>query len=207
MIRAILLSLCTLLMLQSSLSAQRRQTQPRLVVLISLDQFPYEYLPRFAPYFGGGGFRRLVDSGAVFANASYKHAMNETGPGHAVLLSGCYGDRNGIVMNTWYDRIRHKSVYCVEDNSVTLIGAPGKGSSPRNFVGATFGDELRLSTGFKSKVISISNKDRAAILMGGRLANAAGLVVVPGVESSVVAREVGRAGLGPRLGPDVRGLE
>jgi predicted AlkP superfamily pyrophosphatase or phosphodiesterase len=147
--------------------------RPHLVVVISLDQFPFEYLLRFEPHFGKGGFRRFLDKGAVFANASYKHAMNETGPGHAVILSGSYGNRNGIVMNTWFDRTTRKVVYCVDDPGVTIVGSSGRGRSPRNFVGSTFGDQLRLATGFTSKVISISNKDRAAILMGGRLADAA----------------------------------
>jgi predicted AlkP superfamily pyrophosphatase or phosphodiesterase len=40
-------------------------------------------------------------------------------------------------------------------------------------VGSTLGDELRLQSGFRSKVIAVSHKDRAAILMAGRLANAA----------------------------------
>lgn len=144
---------------------------PRLVVVISLDQFPFEYLTRFAPYFGKDGFLRLSRGGANFINASYKHASNLTGPGHAVILSGAYGNQNGIIANSWYDLQTRSTVYCVDDKSVTMVGAPGKGRSPANFIGATYGDELRLHNGFRSKVISVSHKDRAAILLGGKLAN------------------------------------
>jgi predicted AlkP superfamily pyrophosphatase or phosphodiesterase len=146
---------------------------PRLVVVISLDQFPYEYLTRFAPYFAKGGFLRLAGQGASFVNASYKHAVNLTGPGHAVILSGAYGDQNGIIANNWYDPTTQSTVYCVEDKSVTMTGALGKGRSPANLISATYGDQLRLHTGFQSKVISVSHKDRAAILLGVKLANGA----------------------------------
>jgi predicted AlkP superfamily pyrophosphatase or phosphodiesterase len=148
-------------------------TAPRLIVVISVDQFRYDYLTRFAPYLGEGGFRRLSANGASFTNASYKHAFNMTGPGHAAILTGTYGNLNGIITNSWYDRERGASVYCAEDRDVHSIGYEGKGRSPANLIAPTFGDELRLDTGFKGKVVSVSNKDRVAIFMGGKLAHAA----------------------------------
>jgi hypothetical protein len=145
-------------------------TQPRLVVVIVLDQFPHEYLTRFQGHFGPSGFRYLLD-GAVFASATYKHANTSTGPGHAVILSGTYGRTNGIVNNSWYDRAERRKVYCVEDRAVRLIGSNDEGRSPVNFIGLTYGDMLRINTAFRAKVVSISNKDRAAILLGGKYAN------------------------------------
>ena len=147
--------------------------RPKLVVVISLDQFRFDYLTRFHPYFGQGGFNYLMKNGANFINAEYKHAFNMTGPGHAVILTGCYGSQNGIITNNWYDQQSHRNVYCVSDSTVSIVGGIGNGRSPANLIAPTVGDELRLHTGFISKVISVSNKDRAAILMGGKLANAA----------------------------------
>lgn len=147
--------------------------EPRLVVVISLDQFRSDYITRWRQYFGKGGFNYLLQSGATFTNAAYTHAVNTTGPGHAAMLSASYGNVNGIIANDWYDRSLNKSVYCVEDRGVAIVGSGGAGRSPRNFLGSTFGDELRLKTGFRAKVLSLSNKDRAAILMGGKLANGA----------------------------------
>jgi predicted AlkP superfamily pyrophosphatase or phosphodiesterase len=94
-----------------------------------------------------------------------------TGPGHAVILSGTYGYQNGIFANNWFDLATKKDIYCVADNSVSLVGVQGEGRSPANFTGSTFGDELRIQSGFTSRVVSVSNKDRAAILLGGKLAN------------------------------------
>ncbi|MBP1657742.1 MAG: Alkaline phosphatase [Bacteroidetes bacterium] len=145
-------------------------THPRLVVVITLDQFPHEYLARFEKHFGPGGFRYMMN-GAVFTNATYKHASTSTGPGHAVILSGTYARSNGIVTNSWYDRSQRRRVYCVEDRSAQLLGSSGEGRSPANFTGLTYGDMLRINTAFRSKVISLSNKDRAAVLPGGKFAN------------------------------------
>ena len=145
---------------------------PRLVVVISLDQFRYDYLTKFQPYFGGDGFQRLMENGANFSNAVYKHAFNMTAPGHAVILTGAYGNQNGIVANSWFDQATGKTVYCVAD-TMSMLGSSGPGRSPANLIAPTFGDQLRLHTGFIGKVVSLSHKDRSAILMGGKLANGA----------------------------------
>ena len=148
-------------------------TQPDLVVVISLDQFRYEYLTRFGTYFGTGGFRYLMENGANLANATYKHALTATGPGHAVILTGTYASMNGIVSNSWYDRTTKRNVYCVQDLSCRIVGGSGDGVSPANILVTTVGDELKLHHGFRPKVISLSSKDRAAIALGGKFADVA----------------------------------
>lgn len=144
-------------------------SSPKLIVVISLDQFRHDYIARFRPFFGKGGMNYFLENGANFTNASFKHAINTTGPGHAAMLSGTYGNANGIIGNDWYDRDARRWKYCVEDRSVSLVGSQGEGRSPRNFIGSTLGDELRLKYGFNAKVISVSNKDRSAILMAGKM--------------------------------------
>lgn len=170
-VSATLLLALTLGVTTTTVSAPAPATQPRLVVVITLDQFPYDYIARYQQFYGQGGFRYLLDGGAVFTNASYKHANTSTGPGHAVILSGTYARTNGISRNSWYDRNLGRSVYCVEDRSVEVLGAKAEGRSPANYKTYTYGDMLRIGTAFKAKSIAISNKDRAAVLPGGKLAN------------------------------------
>ena len=57
--------------------------------------------------------------------------------------------------------------------SMTVAAKPAIGSSPRNLLASTIGDELRLSTGGVAEVWGISLKDRAAILPAGAAANGA----------------------------------
>ncbi len=152
--------------------------RPKLVLVLVIDQFRYDYLMRFRPYFVQGGFNRLLEGGAVFTDCRFDYATTMTGPGHATLLTGAYPDAHGIIENNWYDRDRQREVYCVEDLSTRLVASREKASaspgySPRNLTASTLGDELRLATDFRSKAVSISLKDRAAVLMGGHDPSAA----------------------------------
>src|SRR3954453_3561007 len=74
---------------------------PDLIVVISVDQFRYEYLTRFAPYLSEAGFNRAVKHGANFTRALYPYAVTYTGPGHAAIGTGYVPARSGIVANTW----------------------------------------------------------------------------------------------------------
>lgn len=160
-----------LLLLAAALLCTLASAAPRLIVVVVLDQFRYDYLVRFGDQLGEGGLRRLLNKGANFTSATYRHANNVTAAGHAVLLSGCYGWANGIVSNNWFDRASGRGVYCVADPSVQPVGGGREGRSPVNMVVGTFGDQLRVHTGFRGKVVSVSHKDRSAVLMGGQMPN------------------------------------
>ncbi len=152
--------------------------RPKLVLILVIDQFRYDYLVRFRQAFGEGGFNRLLKGGANYANCRYDYATTETGPGHASLFTGAYGNLHGIISNSWYDREHHQPMYCVEDPTTRIVGEPAgavlpMSVSPRNLLGSTLGDELRVASNFQSRVVAISLKDRSAILPGGHTANAA----------------------------------
>jgi predicted AlkP superfamily pyrophosphatase or phosphodiesterase len=155
----------------SSPDAASLTARPRLVLVLSIDQMRYDYLVRFAPLFKGG-LRTLLDQGAVFTNARYRHACTETGPGHSVILSGRSPNHSGIVANSWYDGVSRTSVNVVDDPVQAPLGGEGRAASPANFIGFTLGDVLK-KTSPSSRVVGVSLKDRAAILMAGRRADAA----------------------------------
>lgn len=130
---------------------------PSLVVLITVDQLRGDYLDRFGSQLSGG-LGRLARGGAWFSNAHQDHAITETAPGHASLLSGRFPRSTGIMAN----RI---GVY---DEAAPMIGATGPGgASPHRFQGTTLVDWLRVRDS-RSRALSVSMKDRAAILPVGR---------------------------------------
>ncbi len=153
--------------------AQVPPTRPKLVVVISIDQFRADYLRRFVRYFGPGGFNLLLKRGANFTEAHYRHSVTQTCPGHAVILTGSYADRNGVIANTWYDSAAHKPQYCAADSAAKLIGVASEGRSPKNLLVSTVGDELKTATNGRSRVITVAGKDRSAIMLGGHQADAA----------------------------------
>lgn len=159
---------------------------PPLVVVITVDQFRADYLARFREHFAPGGLRRLLEQGVQFVDCRYRHAVTKTAAGHAVVLTGVHANLHGIINNAWIDRDTLRKVNCVDDSGVQILGRaedrgaarrPGTtaaiGASPRRLLASTVGDELKLTRGGRSKVIGLSSKDRSAILLAGKLADAA----------------------------------
>jgi predicted AlkP superfamily pyrophosphatase or phosphodiesterase len=162
-----------LLLLGNVVAAQSPPQRPKLVVVIVVDQLRADYLPRFRTRFVNRGFNLMLRRGAGFSDARHLHAATLTCPGHAAVLAGSHPDVNGIIANVWYDAATDRAVYCAADTSVTLVGAETEGRSPRNLVGSTVGDELKLATGGRGKVVAIAGKDRSAIMLGGHRADGA----------------------------------
>src|SRR5208282_629248 len=155
--------------------AQPAGPSPRLVVVLVIDQFRSDFLDLYRGEFGDGGFVRLMREGAVFRECFYPYAITETGPGHATLATGTTPDRHGITANDWFSPSLGKTVYALLDESSPVVGGtPGQTPvSPRNLIGTTLSDEMRLATFGKSRVFGVALKDRAAILSTGHGANAA----------------------------------
>lgn len=130
--------------------------QPRLVVVIVVDQLRPDYLDRYRPQLQGG-FAMLLKQGASFTEAYQDHAVTETAPGHATILSGRWPAHTGIVSN----------VSGVLDSTAPLIGGGGPGASPVRFRGTTLFDWLKAAQP-QARALSVSRKDRGAILPIGR---------------------------------------
>lgn len=113
--------------------------------------------------------------GSRFEDCHYRNAITKTAAGHATIVSGVYADIHGIVANDWLERTTWRSIPATADDQVALVGAenPDGGQSPRWLMASTVGDQLKLRYGGHCKVLSVSNKDRAAVLMGGKFADAA----------------------------------
>ena len=154
--------------------------KPRLVVVISVDQMRNDYLDRFRPWFARDGFNRFLERGARFPEARHRHATTVTCVGHTAIGTGLDPRDTGIVANDWYDRVAGRSQYCVADRNSRWVGAPPDASpataslvpaSPVWIGGDFVGD--RLKEKFPgARVVSLSLKDRAAVPMGGRKADA-----------------------------------
>jgi len=136
--------------------ARAQQPAPRLIVMITVDQLLPQYFDRFATQLTGG-LGRLAREGAMFTRAHQDHAITETAPGHASTLSGRFPASTGIVMNS----------AGVGDAQAPLVQAEGPGASPYRFRGTTLTDWLRFKDS-RTRALSVSRKDRGAILPLGR---------------------------------------
>ena len=142
--------------------------KPRLVVLVIIDGLPQRQLVDYREQLAPDGFARFLDRGAWFADAHYAHAYTVTAAGHAVMLTGAYPHRSGIIGNQW--RLPSGDwAYCTGDSAHEYIGHLTEkldGTSPRNLKVETLGDVLR-GADPAAKVIGVSIKDRGAILPAG----------------------------------------
>ena len=171
----LLLSVALQMQAQSTVNGRPQfGERPKLVVGIVVDQMRWDYLSRYYTKFGKDGFRRLIDQGYSFDNCLINYLPTITAIGHTSVYTGTSPAFHGICGNNFC--IDGRKVYCCEDSTVMPVGSDNKKAgcmSPVNLFSTTIGDQLRLHTDFRSKVISVSYKDRAAILPAGHSANAA----------------------------------
>ena len=162
-----------------SASAQAYHARPKLVIELVIDQFRGDYLERYRDDFKtASGFNLFLKRGAYFTDCYYDYANTMTAPGHSTIGTGAYTDGHGISLNEWWDLKRSTThpVSSVEDERYAIVGDHGPedvGTSPRNELASTLGDEVVLATRGQAKLFGISLKDRAAILTSGHASNGA----------------------------------
>ena len=162
-----------LLLLACSFMGHAQVNRPKLVVGIVVDQMRWDYLYYYNKEFVEGGFKRLLAEGYSCENTMIPYIPTVTAIGHSSIYTGSVPALTGILGNSFF--INGKNTYCCGDDNVQSVGSSSKEGkmSPRNLLASTIGDELKLATDFKSKVIGVALKDRAAILPAGHSADAA----------------------------------
>jgi predicted AlkP superfamily pyrophosphatase or phosphodiesterase len=148
-------------------AASQAPQPPKLLVVISVDQFSANLFDEYRPQYTAGMAR--LASGTVFHNGYQSHANTETCPGHSTILTGDHPSRTGIVSNTWYDQSIErldKTVYCAEDERVPGSHSTNYTVSPLHLMVPTLG-ELMKGPWPESRNVAVSGKDRAAVMMTG----------------------------------------
>lgn len=159
MLHRFLTAVAVVVAASTALQAQETpaSNRPTLVVFITIDQMRGDYITRFRSQLTGG-LKRLSDGGAFFENGFQDHAITETAPGHASTMSGRFPVHTGITANA----------LGVNTSTAPLLGgATETGASPFRFKGTTLTDWMRAADP-AMRFLSVSRKDRAAILPIGR---------------------------------------
>ena len=143
--------------------AQSKKT--KLVVYLVSDQLTPSIFIKYDTLFTGG-FRWLIDNGISYTNVHHNHANTSTGPGHFALSTGVYPGKGGIIDNEWYDRDLKRIYYVVEDTTAKNFSGKSIGRSYKNINFSSLADWIKNSNRL-SKIVSLSGKDRSAVLIGG----------------------------------------
>ena len=151
-----------------------------IVVTLVVDQFAAwiaeERFPLLKPT---GGFARLRREGVWVEDMRYAHAITETAPGHAALYTGRVPRDTGIVADELLDSEGKLVPFLFDPKSAAdaarIVSAAGPTELPTvslaHLDGETLADWLREAVP-TARIVSLSFKDRAAVLPAGRHADA-----------------------------------
>lgn len=164
--KGLLTSLLTVLTF-TSLQAQGLTTMPpRLVIGLTIDQLRSDYMQAFSSLYGEHGLKRLMKEGRFYRNAYYNFANPDEASSIASLYTGADPAVNGIIGNRWLDRSTLISREAADDSG--YIGFyTDDNSSPEQLLVSTFTDELKIATGGKALVFSLSSNRNEAIFGAG----------------------------------------
>ena len=155
----------------SSVSAQQASAtgvqRPKLVVGIVIDQMRWDYLYRYQKRYTDGGFKRLLNEGFSCENTVIPYVPSVTAIGHTCIYTGSVPSIHGIAGNNFVKN--GKKVYCTDDDTVKPVGTTSEAGlmSPRNLWVTTIGDEMKIASNGRAKVVGVALKDRASILPAG----------------------------------------
>lgn len=146
----------------------------RLVVLIGVDQLRGDLLERYDAAYSGG-LRRLLDEGFVHTRGIVDHAPTLTWPGMTTLATGAYPRTHGIASHALWQvgPVTPQTVLrpglATADAQEAILGEPGsEGMSPRRIRVTGLADWIREADP-AARTVALSNKNGAAVLLGGRL--------------------------------------
>lgn len=141
--------------------------RPKLVVGIVVDQMRWDYLYRYQKRYVKGGFRRLLNEGFSCENTCIPYVPSVTAIGHTCIYTGSVPSIHGIAGNNFVKN--GKKAYCTDDATVKPVGTTSNAGlmSPRNMWVTTIGDEMKIASNGRAKVVGVALKDRASILPAG----------------------------------------
>jgi predicted AlkP superfamily pyrophosphatase or phosphodiesterase len=147
--------------------------KPKLIVGIVVSQMRYDYIQRFWDKLDDNGFKLLADRGTYCRNTRFNYLFSQEGVGHASISTGTTPADHGIVGREWYLYLQDRIEGSTEDQQYKAVGGDVDNGhySPKNLMCTTFGDELRLSNNFTSKVYSVSPDPAPGIFSAGHTAN------------------------------------
>lgn len=147
--------------------------RPKLGVFVVIDQLNAADFRTRLPR-ARFGFKRLVTEGHHVQDAAYDAVPTVTAVGHATLVTGAEPQVHGIVGNEWYDAELGQMRLPGEDPAFQILGRDhGKrdGTAPTLLRAPTLGEAVKLADP-KAKAVTVSGKDRSAIISAGHVADA-----------------------------------
>ena len=142
-----------------------------IVLTLILDQLPTDAIERLRPVLDSEGYMGalMAGQGLHFERVRFPYANTYTAAGHATIYTGYAPTRHGVSANAVWDRLNQSVVSAYSDSQHAVLGTNGTTAGPGRLRLPTVADWLyHERPADKSRVVSVSLKDRAAIPGGGR---------------------------------------
>lgn len=123
--------------------------RPKLLVIVVLEQFRPDYVETSRSQLAPGGFRKLLEKGAVYYNC-LNRSSTFSASALATLATAAWPAEHGIVADRWYDRSSGRAI----------------AASDEELLGSTFLSEIAADSRARVTVVG-SNREHAALFAAG----------------------------------------
>ena len=156
---------------QTNLPSKTKPPKTQLLVSVVFDQLGTWALEQYLPYLDKDGAIRSSIREGTHSNVRYRYAGTLTSPGHLAIFSATTPSENGVFANRYWDYENSRKRIFVDHGKHAIIGAENYHASPIGIRVETVGDILHKQSDGQAKIVSLSLKEYAAILSGGKHAD------------------------------------
>lgn len=152
------------------LQAQTSRRSP-LVIGIMVEGLTDDYISLLEPYFGDGGFRKLINGGVRITDLDFGPDIDPTAAA-AIIQTGAAPVVNGIPSATVYSPATDRAIPILNDTK-SMGNFTDENYSPASIKVSTLADELRMATDGEGMVYGIATDPQISIISAGHAANGA----------------------------------
>ena len=148
----------------------QNETEPKLIIGITVDQLDSEYYEKLLPLFSDNGLKELWNNGYNRPNSTFDFDEADIASATASIYTGASPLQHGIVASRWMDRKTLNVGSLAEDNSYDGTNTFDK-CSPKRLLATNLADELYLTYGEDAHICAIGIDKEQVIFSAGHEAD------------------------------------
>lgn len=148
----------------------QNDTEPKLIIGITVDQLDSEYYEKLLPLFSDKGLKELWNNGYNRPNSTFDFDEADIASATASIYTGASPLQHGIVASRWMDRKTLNVGSLTDDNSYEGLNTFHE-CSPKRLLATNLADELYLAYGEDAHICAIGIEKEQVIFSAGHEAD------------------------------------
>jgi hypothetical protein len=148
----------------------QNETEPKLIIGITVDQLDSEYYEKLLPLFSDKGLKELWNNGYNRPNSTFDFDEADIASATASIYTGASPLQHGIVASRWMDRKTLNVGSLTDDNSYEGLNTFHE-CSPKRLLATNLADELYLAYGEDAHICAIGIEKEQVIFSAGHEAD------------------------------------